>query len=202
MPRRTHEFRVFRLGAASGSHFINPASELRKTVASLEAYGTLIRLGPGTVPSTGNVDPETYRGAEIRIVGGTNNGTGTVRVYRVVHGNGSRDGNGKQDAALDLIGSLAYTIGAGLGDAQGGAVQGGEPIADTMVWTPATVATTPRGIAAFIDAVYGGGVTAQAYSPANDTSAILFIPDAGTGDLFLDFADANGTVGAVVSLST
>lgn len=199
--RRTHEFRVAR--SHTGIGYV--VSGVRIPMLTLEGYGTLVRMGPGLQVDNAGQDDRQFRGIEVRVAGAeADNATGALRLYRVTPYAASRATGSKGDAAVELIGTLAFTFGTGAGAATDGTtdqIGTSTKFADTFVWTPATTATTPKGVSDFVFGLYAGGASAQVYSPADNTCAVLGLPDIGGGDLFVDIEDAAG-VFAIVKLWT
>ena len=73
--------------------------------------------------------------------------------------------------------------------------------ADTLTWTPATSATTPKGAGEELLAHFGSDIPTSDYSPADNTSAHLMIGLYGRRFLLLDFdRDTATAMGAVVTL--
>lgn len=82
--------------------------------------------------------------------------------------------------------------------ANGTFLQTNERLADTLTFTPATDATTPKGpFTAFQTGMSEG--TSQVYSPADDTPAALIIPSAGRATGFVIDFDINGGSSAITS---
>lgn len=113
------------------------------------------------------------------------NETGSARLWWLKH---IRNPSGKlqndDTLIMHLFGSVAITLGAETGIADGQIVDDNYLFADTLVWTLATTSTSPKGIGGVIEAaVESPG--AAVYSPANDGVAELAIPDLGNPDFIL-----------------
>jgi len=199
--RRTHEFKVARDHA--GTTYVVTAP--RVSMATLIGYGTLVRMGPGLQTDNPSQDDRQWRGLELRVASpsAADEEAGAIRVYRVTPYADERAKGSLGDAAVELIGTLTYTYGTTTGSdaAEADRIDSGKQLAVTMSWDSAGAGTSPVGIADFIAGVYSGGVYPSTYSPGNGACAVLAIPDVGSGDVFIDYADALESF-AVVSLRT
>lgn len=198
----THFFPVAITG--TGAHTIS--TQGRQLNSTIKAAGKgFVSMGAATLNGS-NDNARRFRGIEFAVASDAADGaTGTIRVYRVVD-NSSAEDTTKLGADWDLqyIGKADYTIGTqvGLGGDTGGlesVVATDWRFADTITWTDGTTATTPKGIADYISAAFSGGVSGQAYSPADNTTALCCIPDVGNGDIYFDL---NATAAAQVKIIT
>lgn len=194
----THFFPVSITG--TGAHTIS--TQGRQLNSTVKAVGKgFVSMGAATLNGS-NDTARRFRGIEFAVASDAADGaTGTIRVYRVAN-TGGEENTVKLGDEWDcqFIGSVAYTIGTQTG------LDGGDEIvptdmrlADTMVWTDGTTATTPKGIADYVSAAFSGGVSGQAYSPADNTTALCCIPDVGNGDIYFDL---NATAAAQVKILT
>ena len=126
------------------------------------------------------------RGMQIFFAGtASDNATCTFRIWTLRQ---MGKGSVSQDEMIrEYWGSAAVTMG-GLTTSIGTVVPSTDRFADTIVWTLATDATSPTGPAKAIETAFGSAGTA-AYSPANDTLAVLYIPDFGNADAVVIEAD-------------
>ena len=193
--QRTHQFGVTRTAGTTGYL----VTTTKVSVVNFAGASTIIKTGSAT-DAGGSASLHSFRGCELEIFStGANNSTGNARIYRVTYASPSRYTDSATVASFDLLGTIAYTVGT-LAPLTGDAATAGT-YADTFAYTAATNATTPKGIGDLVDSVYANSISPVAYSPANDTIAMLFLPDFANGDLFIDFDTAAGlTTGAVVSL--
>lgn len=139
------------------------------------------------------------RGYQIQIVGtGADNSTGSFRLWRVNYGPSG------YDAELTLQASCTFTLSAAVGlgtDSAKNLVLASERYADTLAYTVATAATTPKGIGDLI-VTATGAAAAQVFSPTNDTPALIIVPDAGDCDAILPeviLGSAWGSANAIMS---
>lgn len=102
-------------------------------------------------------------------------------------------GNDVQDVELRLLGTLVCTVGSGVGATDTGVVKTTERIVKTMAWTPATIGTTPPGIADYIQANQGSPPI-KTQSPGGALSASIMFPDLGNADwLIFDTGSTGGS---------
>jgi len=188
----THQYVLSKTIAATSTYTLSANG--RVSLATLEA-GTYIPMG-ALATNAANEGGLRYRGVEIELASSAaDNATGSMRVYLFTPSSADREtGARPTDGTAILLGTCAYTVGSGTGIASSTTVTNSYRMIDTMAWTAATTATTPKGISTQVDAVYGANVSAQAYSPADNTVARLFIPDTGNCDVFLDFSDTAAVV--------
>jgi len=119
---------------------------------------------------------------------------GSARVWGVTKG--SNASGGLSDCRIEYLGLAASTLSVAVGAAASGVlVLNSERLADTLVWTVSTTATTPKGPMAVIETAYNEGASA-AYSPADDTPAHLHLPSLGRFDgLILEFGPLTNATG-------
>lgn len=189
----THFFPIALAG--TGSHTVSASGAVSVTTVKASSGG-FVGLGP-SITSPTNELVRRYRGIEIAIASdAADNATGSLRVYRAVQIGGKDEYDQKTEYALHLMGTLAFTIGSGVGIAATSVpttIGASLRFADTFAWTPATKASSPNGISDYVTAGYGSSVSAQEWSPVDNTVAMLLIPDVGNGDIYLDL---NQTAGA------
>jgi len=154
----------------------------RKLWSTLSAAATIFSL-------------EAIGSARISFFGaGNDNGTFSARVWGVTKG--SNASGGLSDCRIEYLGQAASTLSVAVGAAASGVlVLNSERLADTLVWTVSTTATTPKGPMAVIETAYNEGASA-AYSPADDTPAHLHLPSLGRFDgLILEFGPLTNATG-------
>lgn len=147
--------------------------------------------GRTTLDVTTIVMKDGMRGIRLTPYGaGSDNQTFDFRVWLVRRPTGTTG----SIAELALYGAGSATLSAAVGSATD-LLGTSERFVDTCTWTPATTATTPKGIGSLVEANNGLG-TSYVYSPANDTPAILSIPDLdGAPEVLIDF-DMTGATAA------
>jgi len=144
-----------------------------------------------------------YRGGRFQFFGvGSNNGTAAYRIWTV---RASLAASGPlpimntatlTGGELSSYGTGTLTLGSGTG-AAGDIVGATELVADTLTFTKATSATSPSGKATAYETIYGLG-TADVYSPADNTTAEITVPDFGNVfGLLIEF----GTLSSITSLN-
>lgn len=125
---------------------------------------------------------------------GANNRNYTARVWGV-HRLYKDEGSLGDEYLLFYAGLVAVTLGNIAPVASGGlALTGTERMADTLTFTPATDATSPKGPFTIAETGLAEGVN-EAYNPADDTPAYLILPSLmrATG-IYIDFdCDAGGS---------
>lgn len=121
--------------------------------------------------------------------GGADNDTVNYRVY-LVHKTYGTDGQ-CTGSVRELFGSGTATFGSG-STIGGAAAAAGLRVADTLTWTRAAAADTPAGIGTVLETAYGSVGTA-AYSPADNTAAMLVCPQTGWADGLIIELDPTGT---------
>lgn len=141
-------------------------------------------------------DGKRYRSIEVGAAStGAADSTWTTTVYVAKAGFASGGGNNATDWELQLVGSFVSTVGTGVGATDSGAVLTTERIVKTIVWTPATVATTPPGISAYLVSAYASAPIVT-YSPGGALPAKIMFPDLGNGAFFV--LDPGSTGGSSV----
>ena len=154
------------------------------TKAAVSAYG-LIETGERSP------DESLLNAARIRFFGdGADNSTFDYRIWAWTPSK-----TNPSVGYTTLIGFGTATLSTLLGSSSANSVVGAaEEVADTLTFTVATDATTPKGPWSKILASLGG--SADVYSPANNTSAMLLLPELGSiQGFFFDF-DLTGATGA------
>lgn len=136
------------------------------------------------------------KGAELFFGGaGADNTTYDYRVY-VVRNTFGADGSTHTGLVYELYCTGSVTLGA-VASPGGTAASNTERMADTVTAVAATAATTPKGSGGVLEAAMGStGV--QAYSPANDTLACVYIPHLGWADGLIVEFDTTGATSAFV----
>lgn len=155
--------------------------------------------GPASESALHRFDISGFLSARLRFIGtGADNSTYDYRLWAA---HAALSG----EIFVDFLGSGTATLGTTLGSTHPdslvspGVLRGGERLADTLSFTAATDATTPKGPFAAQQTGFGQG-TAQAYSPADNTAAQLILPMvAQYAFLFIEF-DLTGASGANVLL--
>lgn len=148
---------------------------------------------------------ERQRGLEITFFGtGADDSTIAARLWQVVRGVPSLSGSeSANDKELMLVGTFAATLSTAVGaGASGLPILSSERIADTITFTGATGSTSPKGISDKIAAGYGGGLSVDVYSPADNTPGRAWVYDLANGDALLELikvsaTDANALVNIV-----
>lgn len=131
-------------------------------------------------------------------VAGANNRNFTARIWGV-HRLYKTENDLGDEYLLFYVGLVAATLG-NIAPVTGGlALTGSERMADTLTFTAATDATTPKGPFTIFETGLAEGVN-ETYSPADDTPAYLLLPSLGraTG-IYIDFDNDAG--GSAVELS-
>jgi len=170
------------------------------TAGAAQALTSARKAMPWASAATFPIEPVTGS-ARVSFFGTVNNATCDVHVWGVIYGRGN--GKPETDFRMEYLGKAAIVIGNTPGCAGSAAtdapVGSAELMADTIVWTPSTTATTPKGPMSVLETAMNEGVAA-AYSPANDTPAHLVLPSLGRfHGLIFEFAVASsGLVNALV----
>lgn len=121
---------------------------------------------------------------------GSDNTTFDYRVWVVRRPRGSTGGT----CEIAYFGGGTATLSTSVGSSTD-IVTSSERFADTLTWTVSTTATTPKGIGALVEASNGLG-TSWVYSPADNTPAVLSIPDLdGAIEVLIDFDMTGATSG-------
>jgi len=143
-------------------------TEGRYLVSSLSGYG-LVPLGDkqsGTDKATSVI--------AIPFGIGSDNTTGVCRVWIGTYDEVTRDGSAPE-CQLAYYGSLAFTLSTAVGVSGGVGILSTERIADTLVWTLSTTATTPKGVGEVMEGAFGAPAS-RVYSNADNVPAMLVIP--------------------------
>ena len=171
----------------------SPSTRVMATSSTGLAYaisgGQYTQTGPSTV-NTGTVEIGSAQSADIEFFGNANNATFDCRIWaKIPHANTT--GN-TLDFKLRYLGVANVVCGSITGSTNG-AVSATEYIADTIVWTPSSAATSPTGPGT-TSAAAKGLSSGAAHSPADNTPAILYLTnlDGATGLVF-DFLVVTAT---------
>lgn len=140
--------------------------------------GLCLSGGPGGVATTNHVIIEmtVERALRLQFFGNADNATFSARIWVVKY----EDNPGKSPAfcSIRFWGEVAVTCGSSTGATGATIVTTTEFIADTLgVWGYSTIATTPKGPNELINTANGGTLSGQVFSPANNTEAILTLPE-------------------------
>lgn len=168
-----------RFGPAAVYAAVQVSASGRITVAAYQAL-TCPKVSLGA-----DGEGKRYRGIEVSAAStGAADSTFTTTVYAVKPGLASTGGNQVSDYELQLLGSLLCTVGSGVGATDTGVVLTTERVVKTMVWTPATVATTPPGISTYLQSAYSSAPIVT-YSPGGALPARIMFPDMGNAPVIL-----------------
>lgn len=145
------------------------------------------------------------QGVQIRFgaAAASNNDAFTARIFVGYSSQGVIAGNtASPDTAWQFYGSAAVTLSSVVVGVANGIVGTTDLLADTIVWTLGTTATTPVGIGQAIETAYASPGSV-AFSPAdNATCAVLFIPHLGWADyLMIDMDPTTGATKAFALIS-
>lgn len=178
-----HQLRYLPVGSNSGAFTLTANGRFENLTASRDANhalaGSVNLILHDMVDRSGRL----CRGAEIRFFAeAENNATFDYRVWGVKQGLSAP--NVFADYERNYLGGGSCTVGTATGIA-GGAILDTEKIVDTLTWTPSSSGTSPSGPMEQIEATYGGSILASAYSPADNTCAVLFLVDVGCHPLIL-----------------
>lgn len=155
---------------------------LATALSSTEAEAKALHVALGQ-PINGG---KRQRGVELSFFGsGADNATMTCRVWQLKWGNSLAANPPVAEFELAYLGSVAATLSTLVGASTSAVVSSTERIADTLVWTPGTASSTPKGISDAIESVYQS-TASVVYNPADNTPARLFIPECGNGDIILE----------------
>lgn len=139
----------------------------------------------------GQEQGEKFLNIEISPFGeGADNATFNMRVYLVETGY-IADGLNNLDFELvpviDCVVTLSTALSVSNATVGNDATGSDDRLADTVTITYLTAATSPAGVSAMLQSVYGSPAP-QAYSPANNTPARIYIPDCGgAAGVLIDF---------------
>lgn len=175
------------------------ATRVMATSSTGAAYaisaGGYTQTGPSTV-NTGIIEIGSAQSVDIQFFGNADNATFDCRIWaKIPHANTTVN---TADFELRYLGLAAVTCGSITGSASASvgppsAVSATEYIADTITWTPSSAATSPTG-PGVISAAAKGLSSGSAYSPANNTPAVLYLTNLdGATSLVFDFLVGTAT---------
>jgi hypothetical protein len=150
-------------------------------------YSTLTAAGYGIVALGDKMSGAEKATAVAAIPFGTgaDNTTGLMRVWMGTYDQATREKPAaEREVQLALFGSCTFTLSAAVGVTGGVGITSSERMADTLVWTLASDATSPKGIGSLIETTFRSP-GAAAYSPASDVPALLSIPVLGLADILV-----------------
>lgn len=124
---------------------------------------------------------------------GADNATFSVRIFGLLRCETASGDLDEDTYILIYLGTAACTLSTVVGDSSGEALTSTDRVVDTITWTKASEATSPKGPTTDIEASFSEGTSAE-YSPADNTPAILYVPALGriTG-LVMDYAVNGGS---------
>lgn len=157
----------------------------------ISAGGIVADLDASTYDPIAKFPMRTARGGRLLILGtGKENDAINFRIWGVDRVFASRSG------VLSFIGSGVATLGDINGfETDGDIILKDDLLADTIVWTIGTSSTSPKGVGDLIGdstaSLYSMG-NIGAYSPTDDTPAMLLIPHFPFSELWVDFDMSTG----------
>ena len=136
------------------------------------------------------------RGVVIGFSGeGADNATFDYRIWSMVECQNPDDIGKPTGYMLSYLGGGTATLGTATGSGSTGPVRSGERIADTVTFTVSSGSTTPKGPGqSMIDSLGEG--SPSAYSPADNTPAMLIMPSLGRARLLIVEFDLTGATRA------
>lgn len=192
MPESSNQNRLLPTSTTTGASALTAGFYTKASLEAALANSKLLIIPMGSAG-----DGPKRRGLELCYFAsaGNNNKQATSAIWRVLRSfNPAGDQNDPWVYQLGLIGTVAITISLATGVANG-PIGATELIADTLTWTLATDATTPKGIGDAVERVYGAP-SSEAWpsggSPAGDLPARLLLSDVGGGDVLVEMYTSGG----------
>jgi len=165
------------------------------------AHNTLINTVPSQFVASSS-ETEPWRGGRVLFFGTA--ADNTLHDYRV-YGSWQLDSPDPDNPQWLLVclcyGQFRLSAALGTGTSRT-AILASERIADEISVTKTALGTSPVGIGAAVVTTFGG-VDPNAYSPLNDTPAVLLVPEMGNPQrIFVDLKAASGDVGVCIAADT